>query len=158
MKCYRAQVRHTNKLCKIIKKNRVVSVLFCLLWLINNSSNVVSIIHLYVAHQVRQKTQGLTSFTASSHRAAWCLCFLCPVPSSLYQLSCPFPSPPQSQKPSSAEEDGHFSMGFSKAKISLELGLVLPRLAGKPCSLLLPERQRGKHLETDSALPPSHAV
>lgn len=160
MKCYRAQVRHKNKLHKIIKKNRMVTVPFCLLWSINNFSNVVSIIHLYTPHQGRQRPKTccfLASFRASPHpRAWWHLCFLRPVPSLINQTVLSFPIT------TAVPEAGlHWREWATRHRFQHSQDLawaesrVMPCLAGKPCSLHLPEWQQGKHLEIESVLLPS---
>lgn len=130
MKCYRAQVRHKNKLHKIIKKDRMMTVLFCLLWSINNFSNAASIIHLYIPktfiYQRPKTCCFLASFIVSPHPCAWWhLCFLRPCPPSLIKPSCASPSPLWCQKLGSDEGDGQHATGFSIAKILLELRLEL---------------------------------
>lgn len=163
MECYRAQVRHKNKLCKIIKKekkNRMVTVSFCLLWSINNFGNAVSIIHLYIPHQWRHRPKNccfLASFKACPHpRAWWHLCFLCPVPSLVNQTVLSFPittAVPEAGlcwRGWAACHRFQHSQDFAWAE-----SRVMPCLAGKPCSLHLPEWQQGKHLEIESVLPPS---
>lgn len=158
MKCYRTQGWPKNKLCKTIKKNRMVTVLFCALWSINNFSSVVSVIHLYIPHQGRPMTCCfLASFRAPPHpRAWWLLCFLCPVPSSLNPTVLCFliaTAVPEAGLCWRGWETCHrfqHSQDFAWAK-----SRVMPRLAGKPSLLHLPAWQQGKHLEIESVLPPS---
>lgn len=161
MKCYRAQVSHKNKLHKIIKKNRMVTMLFWLLWSINNFSSVVSIIHLNIQHQrwyIRPKTCCfLASFRASPDPCtSWHLCFLRSVPSSLNQtvlcflITTAVPEAGLCWRGWATCHRFQHSQDFPWAK-----SRVMPCLAGKPHLLHLPAWQQRKHLEIESVLPPS---
>lgn len=141
MKCFRAWVRHKNKLRKIIKKDRTVSMLLCLLWSINNFSNAVNIIHLYVTSGDIKDLRFVSTWLPPQPLSLTFMVAQLPLCSALPALSgsCVLPW----HHYSAWRKDGHCAIGFSEARILLELGAAFwPCLAVQPCLLLLPEQQR----------------